>query len=205
MDNKTELTLKLIPLLLAAFFCIGWADSLEQLKATPGRPSSVSAEFSQEKHMKILSRPLVSTGKFYYQSPGSLRWEYQSPIRSILLVHNGEAKRYIQKEGGMTEDTGPQLQTMGMVLQEISRYLNGRFDDNPSFSARMEPGRRVVLTPKEASLSQLIAHIDLDLSDQVGLINAVTIYESQDSFTKMTFHNAVLDQKIPETLFRNIQ
>lgn len=205
MKNKIDATLQIVALLLTALFCIGWADSLEEIKTAPEKPTSVIAEFTQEKHMKILSRPLISKGKFYYQSPGSLRWEYLSPIRSVLLMHDGETKRYIQKNNAMAEDSGAHLQSMGVVLQEISRYLSGRFGDNPSFSACMKPGRKIVLTPKEASLSLLIYRIDLDLSDRVGLINSVTIYESEESYTKLIFNNAVLDKKIPDTLFRNIQ
>ncbi len=204
-SSTPKSTCKIIILLLTAFVCIGWADSMEALKATSESPTSVSADFMQEKHMKILSRPLVSKGKFYYQSPGSVRWEYLSPIRSVLLMHDGEIRRYIQKNDDMIEDKGAHLQSMGIVLQEISRYLDGRFDENPSFSARMEPGRKVVLTPKEASLASLISRIELDLSGRKGLIDSVTIFESEASYTKLVFSNALLNEKIPDTLFRNLQ
>jgi len=151
--------------------------------------------------MKILLRPLVSKGAFKFQSPGSLRWEYQTPVRSILLMHNGKTKRYFQGDNGMIEDSGAHLQSMQIVLQEITRFLSGRFDDNPLFDASIEPGRKIVLTPKEASFSKMIQRIELLLSDRPGLIESVTIYESENSFTKLMFKHAVLNRKIANSLF----
>jgi len=92
---------------------------------------------------------------------------------------------------------------MQIVLQEIARFLGGRFDDNPSFDASLEPGRKIVLTPKEKSFSKLIRRIELVLSDRAGLMESVTIYESEDSFTKLIFKNEVLNRKVSDSLFRN--
>ena len=200
MKKKKGRVLPIITL-LTAFMCIGWADDWEGLKAASGDLTSVSAEFIQEKHMKILLRPLVSRGAFKFQSPGSLRWEYQTPVRSILLMHNGKTKRYFQGDEGMIEDSGAHLQSMQIVLQEITRFLSGRFDDNPLFDASIEPERKIVLTPKEASFSKMIQRIELFLSDRPGLIKSVIIYESKNSFTKLMFRNAILNRKITDSLF----
>ncbi len=202
MKKKTGPVLQAITL-ITTLLCIGWADDWEGIKAASGKLTSVRADFVQEKHMKILSRPLVSRGVFFYQGPGSLRWEYQTPVQSILLMHDGETKRYVQGAEGITEDSGAHLQFMQIVLQEIARFLGGRFDENPSFDAGLELGRKIVLTPKEASFSKLIRRIEVVLSDRPGLIESVTIYESEDSFTTLMFKNADLNRKIPNSLFRN--
>jgi len=60
-----------------------------------------------------------------------------------------------------------------------------------------------VLTPKEKSFSKLIRRIELVLSDRAGLMESVTIYESEDSFTKLIFKNEVLNRKVSDSLFRN--
>jgi outer membrane lipoprotein-sorting protein len=151
--------------------------------------------------MRILAHPLVSKGVLYYQTPESLRWEYQSPVRSILLMHNGKTGRYVQGKEGLIEDSGADLQFLQIVLQEMTQWLRGRFDENSSFTAVFEQGRKIVLTPKQKSISMLIRRIELVLSDRAGLMESVTIYESQDSFTRLTFQNGALNQKIAESLF----
>ena len=204
--KKTQKPLFLIKalFLLTAFMCIGWADTWEGIKKTASTVTSVRAEFVQEKHMEILARPLVSKGIFYFKAPNSLRWEYRSPVQSILLMHDGRTKRYLKRNGAIIEDEGAHLQSMQVVLQDITQWLSGRFEENPAFSASLEPGRKIVLRPKEKSLATMIQRIELILSDRPGIISAVMIYEGKKSYTRFEFKNAVLNQPLQDSIFRKI-
>jgi outer membrane lipoprotein-sorting protein len=166
--------------------------------------TAISAEFTQEKHMKILSRPLVSKGVFHFQAPESLRWEYRSPFRSIMLLHQGKTKRYIHVNQGFIEDTGAGLQSMQTILPQITQWLSGRFDENPAFTATLKAGQKIVLVPRKQSLAVMIQRIELVLAKRPGIIKSVMIYESQDSFTKLKFHNVILNEPIEDTVFRKI-
>ena len=191
--------------LFTAFMCLGWADSWEGLKTAAGTVTSVRAGFTQEKHMKILTRPLVSEGILLFQGPDSLRWEYKHPVQSILLLHNGETRRFVKKNGSLVEDASANLQSMQVVVQEITQWLNGRFDGNPAFEARLEPGRRIVMEPREESFARLIQRIEVLLSDRPAVIKSVMIFESEDSFTKLAFKDVILNEKLDDALFRKVQ
>jgi len=201
---KMAAPLKTIAVLVAACLLIGWGSNWEELKSAAASVTSLSADFVQEKHMQILARPLVSSGVFYFQSPASLRWEYRAPVRNILLMHDNRTERYVDTGHGLTKETGAGLQAMQIVLEQISQWLGGRFDENPMFTAKLETGPKIVLTPKEKSFSRMIHHIDLVLSERPGIIDSVFIYESEDSFTKLVFKNAVLNQPIDAALFRKV-
>ena len=190
--------------LLTAFMCLGWADTWEGIQSAASTITSVRAEFVQEKHMEILAKPVVSKGVFYFQAPNSLRWEYRSPVQSILLMHDGRTKRYILKNGAITEDAGAHLQSMQVVLQDIAQWLNGRFKENPAFSVSLEPHRKIVLRPKEKGLANIIQRIELILSDRPGIIAAVMIYEGEKSYTRFEFKNAILNQPLQDSIFRKI-
>lgn len=205
MENKQIPHFLISTILFAAFMCLGWADSREDLKKAAGTVTSVRAAFSQEKHMKILARPLVSEGILFFQSPDSLRWEYKHPVQSILLLHNGKTRRFFQKNGSMVEDASANLQSMQVVVQEIIQWLNGRFDDNPAFAARLEPGRKIIMTPKDESFARLIQRIEVLLSDRPAVIKSVMIFESEDSFTKLVFKDVILNQKLDDVLFRKVR
>jgi outer membrane lipoprotein-sorting protein len=185
--------------------CIGWADSWEELKSAAGTVTSVKAGFTQEKHMKILARPLVSEGVLLFQGPDSLRWEYKHPIQSILLLHNGKTRRFVQKNGNLIEDASANLQSMQVVVQEITQWLNGRFDDNPAFAARLEPGRKIVMTPRDESFARLIQRIVIILSDRPAVLKSVMIYENKDSYTKLDFKDVILNQKLDDAIFRKVK
>jgi outer membrane lipoprotein-sorting protein len=201
--QKPHLLIRVL-FLLTAFMCIAWADTWQGIKDAASTITSVRAEFVQEKHMKILAKPLVSKGIFYFQAPNSLRWEYRSPVQSILLMHDGRTKRYLKRNGAFIEDAGAHLQSMQLVLQDITQWLNGRFEENPAFSASLESGRKIVLRPKEKSLATIIQRIELILSDRPGIIEAVMIYEGENSYTRFEFKNAILNQPLQDSIFRKI-
>lgn len=190
-----------IILLAACLVSLGWADSWDAIRSNAGQLTSVQADFTQEKHLKILARPIISKGIFVFQSPSSLRWQYLSPIQSLLLMHDGSTRKFVQQDGGLTEETGMNMDAMQVISQEISQWLAGRFTDNPTFLAELQPDRVIVLTPKQKGLAQLISRIELILSNQPGLLESVTIYEGEDSYTRLTFSNGVLNQEIRPTTF----
>jgi len=194
-----------IVLMVASLMCVGWADSWEELKSAAGTVTSVRAGFTQEKHMKILSKPLVSEGVLLFQGPDSLRWEYKHPIQSILLLHEGKIRRFVQKNGSFVEDASANLQSMQVVVQEITHWLNGRFDDNPTFAARLEPGRKIVMTPRDESFARLIQRIEILLSDRPAVIKSVKIFEGEDSYTKLDFKDVILNQELDEAFFRKVK
>ncbi len=39
-------------------------------------------------------KTLVSKGRFYFQAPDSVRWEYIAPVRSVLLMRRGILNAY---------------------------------------------------------------------------------------------------------------
>ena len=205
MKAKRSYSAFLIFVMIAAsWLTIGWADNWDQIKNAAGQVNTVRCDFIQEKHMKILAKPLLSKGVLYYKVPGSLRWEYISPIRSILLMHKGKTKRFVMKKDGFIEDSSTNLQTMGFVLKEITMWLNGRFDENPQFTATLNAGHKIILLPKEKSFSRMIQKIELMLSSKPGIIKSVTIFESEDSFTKLIFKKSILNDKIDDLMFRKI-
>ncbi|MFZ0614355.1 MAG: outer membrane lipoprotein carrier protein LolA [Desulfobacterales bacterium] len=203
-QSKIVHCLQTVVVLSAAWLTIGWGSNWEELRSAAGSVTSLSADFVQEKHMRILARPLISTGVFYFQPPASLRWEYRTPVRNILLMHDNQTERWIETGSGLTKESGAGLQAMQIVLEQISQWLGGRFDENPLFAARLEPGPIIVLVPKEEAFARMIHHIDLVLSERPGIIDSVVIYESDDSFTRLVFTNAVLNQPLDAALFRKI-
>jgi len=202
--KKSYSALSIFILIASSCFTIGWAESWDQIKKAAGLVHTVRCDFIQEKHMKILTNPLVSKGSFYFKVPESLRWEYESPVKSILLMHKGKTKRFIMKDNQFIEDSSANLQAMGFVLKEITMWLNGRFDENPQFTASLKAGRKIVLLPKQESFTLMIQKIELMLSNRPGIIKSVIIFENDNSFTKLVFKKTMLNDKIDDSMFREI-
>ncbi len=197
---------------IAIFFCcvclLGWADSWEDIRRESAKVTSVSAGFTQSKHMQILTKPLLSKGRFYFQAPDFVRWEYASPVKSILLMSKSGIKRYTMGSRGLVEDTGASLQSMQIVLQEISQWSRGRFTENEHFAATLKGGNepKITLTPREKGLSTMISRIVITLSsDRSGVIKSVKIFENEGNYTLFEFNDVQMNVKISERLFREVE
>ncbi len=162
---------------------------------------SVQAEFSQEKRMKILVKPLRSNGTFAFQAPGSLRWEYLQPLHSLLLMDAGRVSKWVEIEGTLRRENGVGLDAMQIVLQDIGNWLDGRFTDNPQFAVERPDSQRVVLRPKSEGMRSVIERIELLMGEEVGVVEEVAIYESAETSTHLYFHHIQLNQEIPEKRF----
>jgi outer membrane lipoprotein-sorting protein len=190
---------------VAAGLCVGWADTWEGIRAAAGGVEGISADFVQEKHLPILAKPLISEGRLFYRRPDALRWEYTSPVKSVLLMHGGDARRFVQSDRGLVEDDSVRLQAMQFVMPEISGWLGGRFQDNPLFDARLDGVDKILLVPKDTGMARFIQRIELLMSDRPGVIAQVLIFESDDSFTRMVFSNTQVNPVLDDRLFQAAQ
>ncbi len=180
-------------------FCLLLVPQLSLAAAPAIR--SVQAEFSQEKRMKILVRPLRSSGTFAFQAPGSLRWEYLQPLHSLLLMHAGRMSKWVELKGKLSQENSVGLDAMQLVLQDMGNWLDGRFADNPQFTVQHLDARRVVLRPRSEGMRSVIDRIELQMGEEAGVVEEVSIYEGVDTSTHLYFHHIRLNQEIPEKRF----
>lgn len=162
---------------------------------------SVQADFVQVKHLKILARPLVASGTFAFQVPQSPRWEYLEPVRSVLIMHDGAVRKFVERDGQLEEERGVQVGSLQIVLAEIGNWLAGRFTDNAMFTVSFIDERTIRFTPKEQQLAALISAIEIGIGGENGLLDSVLIKEGPDSYTKMTFTDRSINRQLPATLF----
>lgn len=202
--KKIFMVLLILLMLLPASVC---ADNFERLRRDSSRISTISADFVQKKFMKILSKPLVSEGKFYYTAPDSIRWEYSKPIKSVVISDKGNTKRYIASGGKMVEDKTGGAQAMKIVLDEVAGWMSGKFTSNPSFTATLKEGSntQITLTPVGKSMAGMIEKIEITVSRKDASIQSVRIVESATAETRIDFQHVVINQEIQPSVFQDVQ
>ncbi len=183
------------------------ADSFERLRNESANIKTIQANFVQKKSMRILTKPLVSEGRFFYVAPDSFRWEYLKPLRSIVIVHKGETRRYTASGGKMIEDKSGGAQAMKIVLSEVTGWMSGKFDQNPSFTATLKEGANtlITLTPVGKSMSGMIEKIEIAISQKAANVKSVKIIESANAFTRIDFTNVEMNKVISSSVFQDVQ
>ena len=180
---------------------------LDQLRRESAKIRTIQAQFVQKKFMKILSKPLISEGCFYYVAPDSLRWEYFKPIKSIVMTDKNKTRRYIASGGKMLEDKTGGVQAMKIVLGEVASWMSGRFDQNPAFAATINEGTniRITLTPTDKSMTGMIEKIEIILSKQSAIVQSVKIIENANNYTQINFEDVEINKTINPSVFQNVE
>jgi len=175
-----------------------WAS----LKQSFRNIQSVKAEFLQERHLQILKEPLVSEGRLFYLASGSLRWEYISPLRSVMLQKGDSVRLYHFSEGAWKQDMAQGVEARRMVLAEMSQWFQGRFEESSIFSHAYSPGPpgRILMSPKEG-INRFILSIEIVLSDRPGVIDRVEITEPGGSSTRIAFRNVEINASLDPKVF----
>jgi outer membrane lipoprotein-sorting protein len=183
------------------------ADSFEQLRKDSANIKTIQSRFVQKKFMKILAKPLISEGRFYYAAPDSFRWEYLKPLRSVVIAFKGDTRRYIASGGKMIEDKSGGVQAMKIVLGEVTGWMSGKFDQNPSFAATLKEGTntQITLTPVGKSMSGMIEKIEITVSKKAAAVKSVKIIENANAFTKIDFIDVEVNKVISSTVFQDVQ
>ena len=179
-----------------------YAQDWASLKESFRKIQSVKAEFLQERHLQILKDPLVSEGRFFYLASGSLRWEYLSPLRSVMLQKGDSVRLYHFSEGAWKQDMAQGVEARRMVLAEMSQWFQGRFEESRVFkhSYSQGPPGRILLTPGEG-INKFILGIEIVLADRPGVIDRVEITEPGGSSTRILFRNVEINASLDSRVF----
>jgi outer membrane lipoprotein-sorting protein len=194
-------------LLMLSLPFAAFADSFEQLRRESANIQTIQARFVQKKFMKILVKPLISEGRFYYVAPDSFRWEYLKPLRSVVIADRGDTRRFTASGGKMIEDKSGGAQAMKIVLGEVTGWMSGKFDQNPSFTATLKKGTntQITLMPVGKSMSGMIEKIEITVSSKAAAVKSVKIIENANAFTLIDFTDVEINKVISNSVFQDVQ
>jgi len=178
------------------------AQDLTSLKEAFRNIRSVKAEFLQNRSLQILTKPLFSEGKLFFYTPDSLRWEYLSPLRSVMLRKGNTIQIYNFSDGVWKPEIAHAVESRQMVLAEISHWFQGRFAESKAFKHLYSPGppERIILLSGEG-INRFINRIEIVLSVRPGVIDRVEIEEPGGSRTSIEFKNVEINSGFSSEVF----
>ncbi|MDE1460354.1 outer membrane lipoprotein carrier protein LolA [Spartinivicinus poritis] len=154
--------------------------------------NNIKGEFNQEKHIKVLSRPLKSSGKFNLSEQQGLIWNTQQPTKNRIKVNS--IGLYEWKSSGSDFNQGqwqikPESQSAGFsryaksfqaLLNADIKQLQQEFD---LYWQHTPNNWQLGLKPKQSSqLAKLISWIKVVGSDRVNMIQ---IREQSGDFSQI--------------------
>jgi outer membrane lipoprotein-sorting protein len=183
-----------------------WYQDMDSIRRAAATVETLEASFVQTRTLKILKKPLVSRGVIAYRRPNDLRWEYQSPLATLLVVRKGNAQRLLKHGREWVTDHSAKLEVMKLVLGEISLWLDGNFAASKTFRPELHPASKaapahVALVPLDPQLGKIIARIAIVFGERPGSVSAIDIFEQGEGTTHIAFENLRYNEAIPDERF----
>lgn len=205
----------------AVLFCIllpltAWAGSegslpdqtlLDALKSKAESVDRLACDFTQEKHLALFDDTLVSTGRFAFEKPDKLRWEYLAPFKSGFFL-NGEAGREWDEATGASRDfTLDSSPAMAMLARQIMAWTT--FDIRwleEQYEMRVLQKGPVVfqLTPRDEAARQFISHMTVTFTPDGDALERMEIHEADGDFTRVLFAAPQVNAPLPEATFTQV-
>jgi hypothetical protein len=152
-------------------------DVLASITSHLAKTEITQGDFQQEKRLKVLRKPLISTGKFTYHQSKGVIWKTLTPVASLLLVND---TRLLTSQG---EQAVPSA--FGKVFNAMLGGDLSRLSDGFSMSGSdQENSWRIELKPKDELLKKIINSILLSGDNELRLLE---IQESGGNTTIIKF------------------
>ncbi len=175
---------------------------LKAIEAAQAETRTVSARFTQTKHLSLLDEPLVSTGRFLFKRPDRMRLDIESP-RPATIVING---RDISIPG-MSESDKQQLAMtpMAAMFTELGAMFSGSaMALRQHFTVVATPADgavEVTLTPTVADWQKLFHMIQLRFAGPDLVISSMQLDDALGDRLEIVMSDVHRNVDLPDSAF----
>lgn len=163
---------------------------------------SLSADFTQTKHISFLSKPITSTGKLYLKADEKLKWEYVTPTKYTVVFKNKTL--LVNNQGKQQKVDLASNKQFEKLSKLISGTINGNLFDDKEFVVsyfKLEDQNLVKLKPKNKDLMKYVKEIELYFDKSGKLVDKTKMIEPNDDYTLIIFSKKKLNQTIHDSVF----
>lgn len=182
------------------------ARILEAFDAAQMRAGSIVAEFTEEKKISLLTRPIVSRGLFYFRRPNQVRWEYSSPETKVYVITEDMYTAYLpsQKRAEqvpISRFVGKRLFRfigVGQAIADLGAYYTFRLEPH----AGLPDTHLLVLTPRKRRIQERISELRIWVDAMTFLPRQLQYVEIGGDTTTISFQKTRANAEIGSGSFQ---
>ncbi|MBC8320300.1 MAG: outer membrane lipoprotein carrier protein LolA [Bacteroidetes bacterium] len=185
------------------FITVKDIDALKtKLAAHTSSTFSIESNFIQEKHLWMLNEVLVSEGEFLFKKENNVKWQYTTPIKYTIIIHNGLFTIVSNnKVNEFSIDSNPLFREINNM---IVTAIRGDFIDNTDFDAEFFENQSEYLSrlsPTNSQVGSMLEKIEIYFNKKDMQVIKVVFREPGDDFTLITFQNKKLNSELSDDRF----
>jgi outer membrane lipoprotein-sorting protein len=174
---------------------------LTEIQAASDQVRSFSSEFVQERRLALFTEPVIFRGSLVVVRPDRLRWEFISPVPSVLIFRGDRGIRCNDKAPPVHFDLGTDP-IMRTVAEQLWLWLGGDYSRlNATYQMEKSGPASLTISPKDKAMLEYITSITITFNKTSKQPEKVEIADPGGDMTIISFHSYVLNGKTPDVLF----
>lgn len=169
-------------------------DIVAELMSQQEKITTVEAPFLQEKHARLLKKPITTEGRLLYRKPDRIRWEYRGSMKLDVIFDGKDLWLYYPdlKEADRMSGMAGYASLMQFDVSSLSR--------NYTVEARKEKQQYFLRFVSRAAGP--IRRIEMVVPEETAFPQRVTLFDANNEPTIITFTNVKINKKIAGDPFR---
>jgi outer membrane lipoprotein-sorting protein len=175
---------------------------ISDMENNRGKITTISCNFRQIKQLPYIKDPAKSSGKFYYQK-GQMAILYDTPQGDCITMNERRCKTVVNgKSQTVATNSHPLLkQTYQIIQAAVSGDMKNIFNMFDVYISEMSIAYHVKLTPKQKSIKEKIAVIEMDFDKKDLSLSMLKTVKAENDFVKYEFFSKSFNSSIDEHYF----
>lgn len=176
-------------------------DAVINLKKRLSSLQSLQADFEQVEYSASIATPLSEKGKFYFQKPDLMRWEYQDPERNIYLYKGGVSQAYFPEDRQLFRHvlSAEEKDSEVFALLTGKRKLEDNYlIESASFPSEKKAPVQLKLTPKQEGE---FSYILLEVNEKTWLIEKAVFFDWTENKREFHFSKVKANPRLAAKVF----
>lgn len=172
-----------------------------KLNKHAGTIETIQSNFIQKKQLEFLDETIISKGSFWFKKDNNLRWAYQDPFDYVIVIHQGKFSiRDGEQVSAYDIASNPAFAEINKLIVDMvrgnitdERFEMVAFESNSQYLVR--------LVPKDESMKEVIATMEIYFSKSDLAVAEVIMKESEKDYTVITFIDKKINEAIEDSVF----
>jgi outer membrane lipoprotein-sorting protein len=167
--------------------------------------STLEASFTERKELKLLAKPVMSRGQFFYTKPNQVRWEYVEPERKVFVITENMYVAYYPalkraEEVPIKKFIGKRLFRfigLGQSIDDLGKYYEIRLAPQSD----IKETHLLLLSPRKKRIRDRVAEMKIWVDGATFLPRQLQYIESDGDSTLLAFQDIRVNVEVATNRF----
>lgn len=179
------------------------AQPLAERLAPLKKARVTTADYTQVRTIADLEMQVTIKGSMVYERAGRLRWQSDSPVRTITIIGQDQLQNYDCETDKLITIDAKKFPWLTLIRESFTDTFAGDPEAlQKRFAVKEITPHILELTPKDALFSNWVQKMNITFRQDFSAVEKVEILEKSGDKLEIIYSNIKLDPVLPESIWK---